>query len=143
MNSGAMQLGPRAFPHFSFPMVANISNSVKAAISGWSVLIYFFSVPISALISLLISFFLLWWRPFSISKLAIVLALTGHYGAFFMWLVRWLKVCWACLLECMKSMDAVAYTHRSLCFSSNKFMNSLAFMLASVPGVALVTLYAC
>ena len=119
-------------------MAANISTSVAAAVSGWSVRLCPLRVVISALTSLLICLFLLWWRPFSTSKLAIALALTGHNGVFFVRPVRRLKVCQACLLECVKSMEAVADTHRSLRFSSSKLVSSLAFMLASVPGVALV-----
>ena len=59
MNMGAMRSGSLAFIYFNFPMAANISKSVKAAVSGWSVWLCHLSVAISALTSLLICLFLL------------------------------------------------------------------------------------
>ena len=66
------------------------------------------------------------------------LALTGHGGVFFARTVSRLKVCQACLLEWVKSMEAVVDSHSSLRFSSRLLVSCSAFTLAMAPGSALV-----
>ena len=58
--------------------------------------------------------------------------------------VKWLKIWLAHLLKCVNSMEAVTDTHFSFRFSSSKLVRSFALVLASVPGVGLLSpLYAC
>ena len=119
MNSGAMSSGSWAFPLFKWPTAACISASVNVSVRDLSPVVTLpLSVAISAFTSLPTCLSRFLWRPFSMSLLAMALELTGHGEVFFARPVSRLKICQACLLEWVKSMEAVVDSHRFLRFSS-------------------------